>query len=217
MSKSPRLVRLPVDLDVWNVNRPAGTTDPAVLVVGRIEPRKGPETVVEAAALLGSEIAGLKVRFVGSSSGERNGLAYGEWVRQLARNRGVSVEFVPHRQPGSLASMYADARVIAVPSQFESFSMTLVEAMASRRPVVYTSQVGAGEIVTGTGGGTMIPPGDAAALATALRPYLTEPRLAERAGDIGREVVERHCRPELIAAQRESCYEEAIDIVARRA
>jgi glycosyltransferase involved in cell wall biosynthesis len=119
-------------------------------------------------------------------------------VHELARN-------VVH-------DLYAACRVVAVPSRFESFSIAAIEAMASARPVVCTSRVGAAELIEGSGGGTVTPPEDPDSFAAALRPYLLDPHLATTTGEAAREIALRHCHPSTIAAQREACYLQAIDL-----
>jgi glycosyltransferase involved in cell wall biosynthesis len=207
----PTIIRYPVDLDTGEDETPATETDANVLFVGRLEPRKAPETVVEAAAILAEDVPGLRVTLVGRSRGHRRGgQPYGEWLAERAEELRAPVRFVPQVPLAELKRFYTEARVVAVPSRFESFSLSALHAMAAERPVVCTSKVGAAELLRGRGTGREVPPDDAPALADALRPYLLDPDLAAREGRIGRDLVETECHPDLIAAQREACYIQAI-------
>jgi glycosyltransferase involved in cell wall biosynthesis len=83
--------------------------------------------------------------------------------------------------------------------------------MASSRPVVCTDGVGAGELLSGTDAGAVVPSGDASSLADALAPYLTDRDHAARSGESAREVVEHFCEPDAVAAARAQVYREAAE------
>jgi sugar transferase (PEP-CTERM/EpsH1 system associated) len=61
----------------------------------------------------------------------------------------------------------------------EGISNTILEAMASGLPIVATNVGGNAELVRDGGTGILVPPGDPAALAAALRRYLRDPALRE--------------------------------------
>jgi glycosyltransferase involved in cell wall biosynthesis len=69
------------------------------------------------------------------------------------------------------------ADLLVSPAHYEPFSLVLLEAMACGTPVVTTANVGAADLVTPDCGLIVLDPGDAAALAAALR---------DLAGDAGR-------------------------------
>lgn len=211
----PQVVHCPIDADAWRCVPPAVNTPPNVLAVGRLEPRKGPEILIRAIELLANDVPDIRLTFVGRIRGRlHGGEPYASRLTRAAKESRVPIEFVPQVERGRLAEHYADARVVAVPSLFESFSIVTLEAMASGRPVVCTSQVGAAEILRGSEAGTEVPPGNPERLADALRPYLLSPTSAAESGRIGREVVSDRCAPNVIAEQREGCYEEAIGSTA---
>ncbi|MGH9029739.1 MAG: glycosyltransferase family 4 protein, partial [Acidimicrobiales bacterium] len=66
----------PVNLDAWSGLRPPDEAGPTILAVGRVEHNKGPDLVVEAAAKLVPRVPGLRVVFVGRSSGRVRGRPY---------------------------------------------------------------------------------------------------------------------------------------------
>ena len=69
----------------------------------------------------------------------------------------------------------------------ESFGIALVEAMAAGLPVVATDIPGYREVVSNGVEGLLVPPRDPEALAAGLVRVLTEPGLASRLGEAGRE------------------------------
>ena len=190
-------------------------TDPTLLVVGRLEWRKGLDVLIEAAALLKKRGVEVTVVFAGQSSGTIEGVATGTWLEQQAVKLGVTCRFAGHLTRPELVKAYEEARVVVVPSRFESFSIAGLEGMASGRPVVATATTGVATWVAKWKGGTVVPPEDAPALADALEPFLTDPELAETVGARGR-VGTAELEPLRIAALREKVYQKAIDRLRAR-
>ncbi len=100
----------------------------------------------------------------------------------LAEHLGVG-ETVSFR--GSIQAMpdfwrACDLAVVPSSEFVESFSMTTLEAMACGVPVVATRNGGIPEVLTDGEAGTIVSPGDPAALAGAIRAYATDPDLRRR-------------------------------------
>jgi glycosyltransferase involved in cell wall biosynthesis len=205
-----RTIRNPVDVERWAEVAPVRNSRPLILAVGRVEHLKGPEVLVEAAVRLVKEAGDVEVVFVGRSSGERRGLQYRDWIAKLASHLRAPCRFVEQVPRSKLRSWYEAARVVAVPSLYESLSMSGLEAMASGRPLVCSSSTGVAELVAGSGAGTVVPPGSPDLLAGALLPYVLDPDAARTAGGLGRQLMRDTCSPEQIAEQRERCYREVV-------
>jgi len=94
----------------------------------------------------------------------------------------------------------ADASVLS--SAWENFPHTLVEALAVGTPIVATAVGGVPEIVRDGENGLLVPPGDPAALAAALRRYLGDAELQERLRAAAAASVE-HLRPERVYGRLE--------------
>lgn len=95
-----------------------------------------------------------------------------------------------------LTGLRADARAImgaadavVVPSVGEGLPLVALEALAGRTPVVATSVRGIRELLTDGRDGLLVPPGDADALAAALRRVLEDEELAARLAQAGAELV----------------------------
>jgi glycosyltransferase involved in cell wall biosynthesis len=203
----PRVIPLTIDAAPWSVVPSVRDTAPVVLTVGRLDARKAPEVLVEGAARLREHIDDLEVVFVGHG-GRPN--EYRDRLVDLARQTGAPCRFEDQIPDEELMARYASARVVAIPSRSESFSLAGLEAMAAGRPVVCTSRVGLAELIEGTGAGTVVEPDDPVALAAGLRPYLEDRALAAEAGERARAVVTTRLAPARIAQEREVAYEEAI-------
>ncbi len=77
----------------------------------------------------------------------------------------------------------AGCHVLVLPTRLrEGVPRTILEAMACARPVITTDAPGCGETVGEAEGGFVVPMGDAAALAAAMRRFLDDPELAARMG-----------------------------------
>jgi glycosyltransferase involved in cell wall biosynthesis len=81
--------------------------------------------------------------------------------------------------------------VFVMASFAEGVPVVLMEAMASGVPVVSSNIAGIPELVDDGVSGRLVPPGDAAAVATAVAQLLSDPDLRARFGAAGRAKVER--------------------------
>ena len=205
----PELIRYPIDgmsEPVSDISR----TEPIALFVGRLEERKAPEVMIEAAASIKDSVPDMRLIFLGNSGGTVHGQDYRTWAERLCKVRGVESEFHSHVPYQEVRNWYAKARVVVIPSRFDNFPMTALEAMAAGRPVVCSDRTGTAEIVSGTGAGSVFATDDFEALGQAMNPYLTDLAVAEAAGSAALQLVRRVCDPELIAQQRLRVYEKAV-------
>jgi glycosyltransferase involved in cell wall biosynthesis len=185
-------------------------TGPTLVVVGRLEWRKGLDVMIEAASHLMRRGIDVKLVFAGQSAGRIGDLPAGTWLERHAEKLGVPCRFDGHVARSELPGIYAEARAVVVPSRFESFSIAGLEGMAASRPVVASATTGVATWVGRWNGGTVVPPKDSEALADALVPYLTDPDHAATVGAQGRAGT-AELAPERIASLREAVYVEAIE------
>lgn len=145
-----------------------------LLYVGRLDRRKGIDDVVHALASLPPEAA-LDVIGPGDAH-ERDRL------RSLARDVGVDARVVFDSVPrAALAARYRAADVCVFPSTWdEPFGLVPVEAMASGTPVVATGTGGSGEFLADGANCVLYEPGNAAALAAAVRRVAGDAALRDR-------------------------------------
>ena len=109
-------------------------------------------------------------------------------------------------------SVYAAADVFVCPSDFESYGMANLEAMACALPVVSTRRGGPSETILEGVTGFLIEPGDAAALAAQTLRLLTDAPLRKRMGAAGREHVERGFSADAAAAAHSAIYEKLLTL-----
>jgi phosphatidylinositol alpha-mannosyltransferase len=110
------------------------------------------------------------------------------------------------------SALLADAEVLCAPSLHgESFGMVLTEAFAAHTPVIASDITGYRDVVRDGTDGLLTPPGDALALAEALRRLALEPERRRAMAAAARERAERFAWPH-IAAEVVDCYEQAIAV-----
>jgi UDP-glucose:(heptosyl)LPS alpha-1,3-glucosyltransferase len=133
-----------------------------LLLVGSGFERKGVEFAIRALARLPA-----RVRLRVAGKGRR-----GPYLR-LAKKLGVTgrVQFLG--TSACIEAEYADGDLLVHPAIYEPFSNACLEAMACGLPVVSSRINGASEVITpGKDGAVVDDPGDSAALAAAIEPFL---------------------------------------------
>lgn len=168
----------PVDVARFDSVPEAVADTPTILHVGRVSRRKGVEHLVEALPAVLREVPTVRVRFVGKDHPAGvDGASMSEHLRRRLAHLGVPdgvVTFEGYQDRDSLAGWYAASTVCVVPSLYESFGYTCVEAMASGRVLVASAVGGIPEVVTDGVDGILVPPADPRRLAEALVRVLTD-------------------------------------------
>ncbi len=144
------------------------------LFVGRIEPLKSIGTILRAADELPDER--LRVLVVG---GDPDDPSDPEMVRlqqmHIDSGLGKRVQFLGAKGQDVLPLYYSAATAVIMPSEYESFGMVALEAMASGTPVIATETGGLAYLVRDDETGYLIPVHDAEALAHRMRCLMDDP------------------------------------------
>ena len=156
--------------------RPSRSPVRKLLCVANLVPRKGHELLVEALARIRD--LDWRLRCVGSL--ERDP-ATTRAVRRLIRTVGLGrrITLAGECPPHSVSRAYRTADAFVLPSFHEGYGMVYAEAMAHGLPVIATTAGAIPETVPSQAG-LLVPPGDPAALARALRRVIAQPALASR-------------------------------------
>ncbi|MCK4941743.1 glycosyltransferase [candidate division WOR-3 bacterium] len=126
-----------VDTDMF---RPSLDGHSNILYVGRIDPIKGLDVLVDALRMLERDVKLIVIG--GPSKGERNFDSIKTYGSDL------QIEFMGPVKHEDLARYYSKTSMVVVPSYYESFGLVGLEAMASARPVVGFSHTGLSETVS---------------------------------------------------------------------
>ncbi|TAM85236.1 MAG: glycosyltransferase, partial [Candidimonas sp.] len=143
---------------------------PRMLCVATVVPRKGHLVLVEAL----SQIADLAWYCVCVGDTRRDP-AHADAVRAAIRRRGLAtrVQLAGIISLEALRNAYRRAWLFVLPSYYEGYGMTIAEALTYGLPVVTTTGGALGETLP-RDAGVGVPPGDASALARALRRLLCD-------------------------------------------
>ena len=174
-----------------------------VCYVGRLERRKGVLEWIDAAVAVAREDPEVRFDFVGPNV---LGLAWisGEDLVERRIPPEVRDRFVFRggRPRSELPRVLGEARIAVVPSRWENFPNTCVEAMVSGLPVLATRQGGMAELIEEGASGWLADTADPEALASTLRRALAAP--PERLREMGRQAtaaVARACDNGIILAE----------------
>jgi glycosyltransferase involved in cell wall biosynthesis len=180
---------------------------PVILCPGRISRIKGQHVLIEALAAL-SDLPFLCI-IAGSVQGHED---YRDELLERIRTLRLEgkVRIVPPTQ--SMAEAYTLSGLVVVPSvQAESFGRVAIEAQAMGRLVVATDHGGARETIVNNETGYLAPPGDAAALAEAIRyALLRDERTVKAMAQFARQHVRQHFSSEQMQAATIAVYRELL-------
>ena len=126
---------------------------PVLLFVGRLDPFKGPDLYLRAAAMMEEKA---QVVIVGGKLDDDRDV---EDLQKLARDLGIShrVHFWGARPQEELPMIYSAADATVIPSYHESFGLVAVESLACGTPVVATRAGGLTTIVKNAKTGYLVP------------------------------------------------------------
>lgn len=151
-----------------------------LLFVGRIEPLKGVDTILRAVTLLRGEnphlLDKLWISVIGGGGEDETPDAEMARLKDLREQLGLRdlVTFLGARDQDTLQYYYGAAEALIMPSDYESFGMVALEAMACGTPVIASEVGGLAFLVQDGVTGFHVPNRDPEALAGAIRTILTD-------------------------------------------
>lgn len=171
-----------------------------VLACGRLSQEKGFEYLLQAVPAVSACNLDFRLVVVGSGPCEAT-------LREWSHKLGVEtvVQFVGWRDDA--LDWIAAADLVVQPSWTESFCQVLVEAYAFGKPVIMTPVGVAPEVIGKNERGRLIPPGDSAAIGSAICELMTNRELGPKLGESGRVYVHQNMGADLAARRYEQLYE----------
>ncbi|TET80883.1 MAG: glycosyltransferase family 1 protein [Anaerolineales bacterium] len=165
--------------------------DRMLLFVGRIEPLKGVDTLIEAVGILHGEGVLDEHPFCLAIIGgdpqvsQEQMTAEMERLQSLRKSLGILdlITFLGKRDQDTLQYYYSAAEVVVVPSHYESFGLVALEAMACGTPVVASETGGLAFLVRDGETGFHVPTADPKALAERLRVIIQDDVLRAKLGN----------------------------------
>jgi phosphatidylinositol alpha-mannosyltransferase len=164
-----------IEVDRFQAAEPTPTDRPAAFFVGRHEPRKGLEVLLDAWRGLDRDA----VLWVGGTGPQTEELK--------ATTRSANVEWLGAITDAERDSRLRGATLLCAPSLHgESFGVVLLEGMAADTPVVASAIEGYRNVARSDLDALLVPAGDVGALRDALRKVFDDPALRERLVESGR-------------------------------
>ena len=178
-----------------------------VITVGRLEARKNPVGLVEAAGCM--KRRPLCLALVGPPS------PYPEDVAALdaaiaALPEGVEARLVGELPPAELPQVLRAADLLVLPSRAEGMPNSLLEGMATGLACVATDIPGSRDVLS-EGGGVLVPLDDPDAMARQLDAWLSDATELELWGKAGRRVIEERYSMDVVARRYRELYRSLLD------
>ncbi|MEM3673144.1 MAG: glycosyltransferase family 4 protein [Candidatus Bathyarchaeia archaeon] len=181
---------------------------PMLLYVGRIDWNKRIEKVVEAMPLILKKFSSAKFVIVGPDYAN-----YANKLRQFGEKLGVEHALiikgsVPRKK---LLALYSIADVFLMPSSYEGFGISLLEAMGSKIPVIASPGGGPSDILTHGVNAWLLKEASAIEIFKAVNLILTDKKMRENIVQNAFELVEKRYTWENVVDKLELVYKQAIE------
>jgi glycosyltransferase involved in cell wall biosynthesis len=180
---------------------------PFCFAAGRLVHKKGFEYLIDAVA----DVPGLVLAIAGDGT-----LNEALHARAAARGVAARVRFLGDQLQDRVGEFFAAADIICAPSirddrgNVDGLPNVVLEAMASRTPLVTTAAGGIGAVIESGRTGLIVPERDSGAIAGAIRELLDDPGRAREIGDAARREVDRRFGWDRAAARFEAAYDRAL-------
>ena len=186
-----------------------------VLCISRIDSNKGHDLLLNAFSLVCKSVPDVHL-VIGGGSTSKVGPTELEVLANIKRiitekDMGDHVHITGYIPDEHLVATYRQAEMFVLPSLFEPFGMTALEAMACGRPVVASRLGGIREVVTSEESGMLVDPADPVEFSAAIIRLLNDKPFAGRIGEQGRHIVRERYSWEAIAARHIEFYEKYLN------
>lgn len=207
-----RIVVIPNGIELGEFDAPAAAvldelrtslgiapTDRVILNVGRMVPAKNQQVLVPVMERLLATNPDARLLVVGQGKIQDEITALVQ-----AADLGDRIELLGLRT--DVPSLLHLAEVVVAPSTEEGFGLILIEALATRTPVVASDIAAFTELIESGTEAVLVPPHDATGFAAALADALDHPDTARQRADAGRAMVERRFTSQAVARQLDDLY-----------
>jgi len=164
---------------------------------------KGLDYLLKAIEIVKESIPDIKLIIVGEGELKK-------FYINIAKDLNIekNVEFLGEKKQKDLVKLYSKSSLFVLPSiEIEGFGIVAIESMACKTPVVVTNIVGAAKDIKENNSGLIVPPKNLQALAESIIKILKNPKLSEKMGQNGAELVKERYSWKKIAKSVENTYE----------
>lgn len=158
-----------------------------LITVGRLHTSKGYDVLLEALGQLQTDGVAFKLTMIGDGPDRQD-------LVDQAQRLGLAdrVTFTGSLGESEIIDAMRTSDVFVLSSHAEPLGVVSMEAMSMEVATIATDAGGVGEIITDDEDGKLVPPGNAQALAEAIRDMATDPAMRERLAKAGRQSIIRN-------------------------
>lgn len=184
---------------------------PLVLMVSRLNPKKGVDDFLNAAALVSARHPQARFLVVGEKLQNRNGVvsvdhAYHTYLHALTAKLGLTEKLIFTGRRSDVTAILAESSVSVLPSLSEGIPNSLIESLAAGVPVVATRVGGIPELVRDGENGFLVPVNSPETLAACINKLLSDKTLAARFSDSARASIQQDFSLQLMIRDTEALY-----------
>lgn len=165
------------EYNINNIRGPLGLriNDLTVGMIACFKPQKSPQDFIKLASLIGEVIPGIKFILIGDG-------VLREKIEDLIARRGLKNQVLLLGWRRDIPEILHTIDIFVLTSLWEGLPISVLEAMASAKPVVATDTGGIREIISENKTGFMVKPGDINSMAEKLKLLLTNAKLRDEIG-----------------------------------
>lgn len=211
-SRPVYLAAIPIILDKLNENKQLTKKDHFGLVVGSLQKLKGPVILCKALSDKRLNNSDFFVRWAGTDNYDH------ETSRPMSAKLAADFPDIWNKKliwentpdDNRLHQLYNDSAFIIIPTVWESYNVTSVEAAFHRKPVIISDKTGSSFLFTHGRNALITPANDVDSLADAIVHLYSSPELCRKMGQSAYEEIARQLSPERIIAERIKIYSDCI-------
>lgn len=182
-----------------------------VLFVGRLEKRKGVETLFKAIPKVLEKAPDTQFNIVGKDTNLSSGGSYKKYLlEKLNKKFHKNVNFIGYVDDQELKNYYKNSDLFVAPSIYESFGLIFLEAMAWGKPVIGCNVGGIPEIVEDGKEGILVQPDNENSLAEAILKLLNDNELRKEMGINGNRKVKDEFTKKIMAEKSYKIYKKLL-------
>lgn len=190
-------------LQLPNAESPSGQRAKVIGCVAGLIPSKGQMVLLEAAIEILKQQPDLHFVCVGYS---RQFVEFEQQLRDRIASAGLSERFFLRQYPHAIGDVWQVIDLFVHPSLFDSLPLSVIEAMATGKPIVATRIGGIPEVIEHERTGLLVPPQDPSAIASAVLRLLNDPSFAQQLGAAAKLRHQAELTPEVMARKIEAAY-----------
>jgi mannosylfructose-phosphate synthase len=186
-----------------------------IFCLSRIDANKGHDFLLKAFDIVRKEISDIDLVIGGGSpQPQKTELEVFATIRKIIDERKIQdkVHLVGYIPDEKLVASYQNALLFALPSIFEPFGMTALEAMACNVPVIASKYGGIRNVIQSGKNGLLVDPKNSEEFARAMITILNDKKMAARLGQEGCKTIHKHFSWEVIAEKHIAFYKKFMDL-----